>query len=188
LAGFKPGESILVIGSGISGLLHIVLARATGAGHIIATDINDYRINVAKRFGADDAIHSEEVNPSRLRDLNGGRLFDLVVVCAGTLSAYKQAMESVDRGGVVLCFAPMEPGISLSFPFFNYWNDGITILPTYGGSPLDIEASIELIRHNRLPLHEMITHRLSLEEAGLGFKLVADAKESIKVIIEPQRL
>jgi L-iditol 2-dehydrogenase len=87
----------------------------------------------------------------------------------------------------VLCFAPIEPGISFPFPFFEFWNDGITFLPTYGGSPFDLLQAIELIKAHRLPLHEMITHRLPLAETGLGFKLVAEAKESIKVIIEPHR-
>ena len=93
----------------------------------------------------------------------------------------------MDRGGTVLCFAPIEPGVDFSFPFFDFWNDGITLLPTYGGSPLDITAAIELIRARRLPINEMVTHRLGLSETGLGFRLVAEAKESIKVIIEPHR-
>jgi L-iditol 2-dehydrogenase len=187
LAKFKPGQSVFVIGSGISGLLHIALARASGAGRIIASDINEYRLKGAKQFGADEVIHAEEVTPTRLRQINHGRLFNLVIVCAGSLSAYRQALETVDRGGIILCFAPIEPGAHFSFPFFDFWNDGITLLPTYGGSPLDISAAIEVIQSQRLPLRQMITHRLSLEETRLGFQLVAEAKESIKVIIEPHQ-
>jgi L-iditol 2-dehydrogenase len=187
LAKFKPGQSVFVIGSGISGLLHIALARASGAGRIIASDINEYRLKGAKQFGADEVIHAEEVTPTRLRQINHGRLFNLVIVCAGSLSAYRQALETVDRGGIILCFAPIEPGAHFSFPFFDFWNDGITLLPTYGGSPLDISAAIEVIQSQCLPLRQMITHRLSLEETSLGFQLVAEAKESIKVIIEPHQ-
>jgi L-iditol 2-dehydrogenase len=187
LAKLSPGQSVFVIGSGISGLIHIALARASGAGRIIASDISEYRLKAAKKFGADEAIYAKEVNPSKIRQIDKGRLVDLVIVCAGTVSAYSQALQSVDRGGTVLCFAPVEPGINFSLPFFDFWNDGITLLPTYGGSPFDIERAIELIRTRRLPLCEMITHRLPLAETGLGFKLVAEAKESIKVIIEPHR-
>jgi L-iditol 2-dehydrogenase len=187
LAKLSPGQSVFVIGSGISGLIHNALARASGAGRIIASDISEYRLKAAKKFGADEAIYAKEVNPSKIRQINKGRLVDLVIVCAGTVSAYSQALQSVDRGGTVLCFAPVEPGINFSFPFFDFWNDGITLLPTYGGSPFDIERAVELIRTRRLPLFEMITHRLPLDETGLGFKLVAEAKESIKVIIEPHR-
>jgi L-iditol 2-dehydrogenase len=187
LAKLKPGQSVFVIGSGISGLLHVALARASGAGRIMASDINEYRLKEAKQFGADEAVDAKEVTPPRLRQINKGRLADLVIVCAGTASAYDQAMKSVDRGGTVLCFAPIEPGVNISIPFFDFWNDGITLLPTYGGSPLDITTAIELIRAGRLPINEMITHRLPLAETGIGFKLVAEAKESIKVIIEPHR-
>jgi L-iditol 2-dehydrogenase len=187
LARLSPGQTVFVIGSGISGLLHIALARVSGAGRIIASDINEYRLRAAKKFGADEAMDAKEVNPSRLRQINKNRLFDLVIVCAGTVSAYKEALQSVDRGGTVLCFAPIEPGVSFPFPFFDFWNDGITLLPTYGGSPIDIERAIELMRTRRLSLREMITHRLPLAETGLGFRLVAEAKESVKVIIEPHR-
>jgi len=185
LAGLRPGRTVFVIGSGMSGLLQIALARASGAGHIIASDIHEYRLKAAQQFGADEAIDAKEATPSLIRRKNHGKLFDLVIVCAGSLSAYKQALETVDRGGTILCFAPIEPGVKFAFPFFDFWNDGITLLPTYGGSPLDITTSIELIRSRRLLVREMITHQLPLEETGLGFKLVAEAKESIKVIIKP---
>jgi L-iditol 2-dehydrogenase len=187
LARFRPGQSVFVIGSGISGALHIALARASGAGYIIASDIDEYRLKAAKKFGADEEIHAKDVIPSRVREINRGRLSDLVIVCAGTVSAYIQALQSVDRGGTVLCFAPLEPGPNFVFPFFDFWNDGITLLPTYGGSPVDITTAIDLIKSQRLPLREMVTHRLALAEAGYGFKLVAEAKDSIKVIIEPHR-
>jgi L-iditol 2-dehydrogenase len=187
LAGLKPGQTVFVMGSGISGLLHIALARASGAGHILASDIHESRLKAAKQFGANEVIDAKEATPSLIRQKNHGRLVDLVIVCAGTISAYSQALETVDRGGMVLCFAPIEPGVKFDFSFFDFWNDGITLLPTYGGSPLDISTALELIRSHRLPLHEMITHQLPLEETGLGFKLVAEAKESIKVIIEPNR-
>jgi len=185
LAKVQPGQSVFVIGSGISGLLHIALARASGAGCIVASDISEFRLRAAERFGADEVISAAAVAPSRLRQMNHGRLFDLVIVCAGATSAYNQAMQSVDRGGTVLSFAPLEPGVHFSFPLFEFWNDGITLLPTYGGAPVDIRAAIELIRAHRLPLQEMVTHRLPLEKTGLGFQLVAEAKDSIKVIIEP---
>ncbi|MGQ9645913.1 MAG: zinc-dependent dehydrogenase [Thermodesulfobacteriota bacterium] len=184
---FTPGQTVFVIGSGISGLLHIALARASGAGRIVASDINEYRLKVTKKLGADELLNAKEVDPPRLRQINDNHLFDLVIVCAGAVSAYNQALQSVDRGGTVLCFAPLEPGVNFSLPLFDVWNDGITLLPTYGGSPTDIQKAIELIRTQRLPLREMITHRLSLAETGLGFRLVAEANESIKVIIEPHR-
>ena len=187
IARLRPGQSVFVIGSGISGVLHIALARASGARWIIASDVDEYRLKAAKKFGADETILAKDINPLEIREINQGRLADLIIVCAGAISAYIQALQSVDRGGTVLCFAPLEPGLNFVFPFFDFWNDGISLLSTYGGSPFDITTAIELIRAQRLPLREMITHRLPLKETGLGFQLVAEAKDSIKVIIEPHR-
>ena len=187
LARLRPGQSVFVIGSGISGVLHIALARASGAGWVSASDIDEYRLKAGRNFGADEVVEARKVSPAKIREMNQGRLADLVIVCAGAISAYIQALQSVDRGGTVLCFAPLEPGLNFVLPFFDFWNEGITLLSTYGGSPFDITTAIELIRAQRLPLREMITHRLPLEKTGIGFQLVTEARDSIKVIIEPQR-
>ncbi len=185
VAGFRPGTSVLVLGSGISGLLHIMLARASGAGRIIATDISEYRLAKAREFGADEVIHAGEDVPALVKELNGGYLADLVIVCAGALSAFKQALKSVDRGGTVLCFATTDPGVEIPIPANEFWRNSITVLPSYANSPYDAEVAIELIRSRRVDVNPLITHRLPLEDTAKGFRLMTEAGESIKVVIEP---
>ena len=188
LARLQPGQTILVIGSGIAGLLHVHLAQALGAGRVIATDISDYRLEAARRFGADTAIHAEEDVPARLRQANDGRLADVVVVSTGATSAFHQALNCVERGGTVLFFAPTGPGVTIPLSINDlFWRNEVTLTTTYAGSPADHIEALELIRARRVRVKEMITHRLGLAETGLGFQLVADARESIKVIINSQR-
>ena len=184
LARLEPGHSVLIIGSGISGLLHIQLAIAAGAKKVIATDINESRLNAAKKFGA-NVVHAAENVPGYLRQVNGDRLADRIIVCTGAVSAVDQALNCADRGGVVQLFAPPSPGVETPVHLNHLWNDQITLVSTYGAAPVDLEESIELIRSRRVNVRDMITHRLSLEEIQTGFQLVADAKESIKVIIKP---
>ena len=187
IAKMKPGQNVLIIGSGISGLLHIKLARAYKAGRIISTDIDDFRLETAKKLGADAAIHAKENVPEQVKKYNDGRLADLVVLCTGAPSAVKQAIESVGSGGTILFFAPTEPGVEISFPLFELWNKGVKMVSTYAGSPKDIEMAIDLIKSKKVEVTDMITHKLPLSEAAKGFKLVAEARKSIKVIIEPQK-
>ncbi|HHT9135536.1 MAG TPA: zinc-dependent dehydrogenase [Candidatus Avalokitesvara rifleensis] len=187
LAGTMPGHTVLVMGSGISGILHIALARALEVGRIIATDMNEHRMKLAKKFGADVVAHAKEDIPALVRRVNENRLADLVIVCTGALPAFTQALQSVDRGGTVLFFAPTEPGVNLSVPVNDFWRNGITLMPSYGAAPMDLTVALNLIRTRRVPVHEMVTHRLGLAETGKGFQLVAGANESLKVIIEPQR-
>ena len=186
-ANVKSGQTVLVIGSGISGLLHIQLARADGAERVIATDINEHRLNAAKKFGADEVINAQEDVPARTREVNEGRLADRVIVCTGAVSVIDQALKSVDRGGTILFFAPTDPGIDISLPLNELWMNQTTLTTTYAAAPADIEKAIELIRLCKLNVHDMITHRLGLAEVAKGFQLVIGAKESIKVIVEPQR-
>ena len=186
-AHLQSSQSVLVIGSGISGLLHIQLARARKADRIVATDINDFRLQTARELGADATISATDNVPARLRDANEGRLADLVIVCTGAKAATRQALESVDRGGTLLFFAPAAEGVDVPIPLYELWRNEITLTTSYAGSPQDIMESIELIRSHQLRVREMITHRISLSEAGMGFELVQRAEDSIKVIIEPHR-
>jgi len=187
-AQIQPGQSVLVIGSGISGLLHVQLASTLGAGLIVATDVSNYRLETAQHLGADVAIRAEDYSPDRLRQVNQGRLADLVIVCTGATSAINQALESVERGGTILFFAPTNPGASIPISINDlFWRNDITLTTSYAGSPADYAAALKLIRTRHVRVREMITHRLGLAETGLGFQLVAEAQNSIKVIIEPQR-
>jgi L-iditol 2-dehydrogenase len=176
---------VLVIGSGISGLLHVQLAHVLGAERVVATDINEYRMNAAKKFGADAAIHASKYTPDLLKEANENRLADRVIICTGATSAFEQALRSVDRGGTILFFAPTAPDVKLPISVTDLWRNEITLMTSYGAGPPDIPPSIELIQAGKVNVHDMITHQLPLEEVGLGFKLAAEAKECIKVIIKP---
>ena len=186
-AGSRPGQAVLVVGSGISGLLHVQVARSRGAGPVVATDINTFRLKAARDLGADGTLRATEDVPARLREMNEGRLADLVIVCTGAMPAIQQAIQSVERGGTLLFFAPTAAGAAVSIPLFEFWRNEITVLTSYAASPQDIVEAIDLIRARRMRVREMITHRLGLAEAGLGFQLMAEGGDSIKVIIEPQR-
>ncbi|MEW5760686.1 MAG: zinc-binding dehydrogenase, partial [Candidatus Thermoplasmatota archaeon] len=187
IAGMKTSDSLLVIGSGISGILHIKLACAIGAGNIFATDINEYRLKYALEAGADRAFNTNILSPERLRKANNGLLADVVIVATGAKSAIENAFEFVERGGTILLFAPPKPDEVFQIPLYKPWVDGVKIVSSYAASALDITQAIELLKKHRIVVKDMITHRLSLAETGLGFQLVESAKESLKVIIEPQR-
>lgn len=182
---FQPGQNVLVTGSGISGILFIKAARALGAARIAAVDLKDYRLRRAEEAGADAVLPAGEATPERVRSALGGWLADLVAVCAGSPQAMEQSFSLAERGGTVLLFAPTPPGTVLAFPAWEIWRDGIGVTTSYAGSPADMALALELLRARRVEVKDMITHRLGLEEIGRGFALVAQARESLKVIIHP---
>jgi len=185
MAGIKPDQSVLILGAGVSGILHLLISRRQGAGRIIITDINKKRLELARHLGADIVIDAKEDLPKRLRKENQGRLADLVIVCTGATSAFKQSLECVERAGSILCFAATTPGVTLGLPVNDFWRQSIKIMHSYGASPSDCAEALEILRTREMPVDQIITHRLGMKETGRGFKLVAEAKDCLKVIINP---
>jgi len=187
-AGLVPGRSVLVIGSGIAGLLHLQAARAAGASPIAAVDVREARLEMARRLSADAVIQAGEDVPARFRALTGGRLADLVVVCAGAAAAIEQGLKSVERGGTVVLFAPTEQGATIPLSVNElFWRNDVTLTTSYAASPADLADALELIRGRRVDVASMVTHRVGLADTGRGFALLLDGRDAVKVIVEPQR-
>ena len=185
-AGFEPCMTVLVIGCGISGLLHIALAAGLGAGRIFATDIHPYRVQAAERFGAHKAFAADDFAPERLREINDGRLADLVILTTGAKSAIDQGVACMENGATLLLFAPTDQGQTYPLDINRvFWKRDTTFTTTYAGSPADHFQAHELIAAGRVGVKDMITHVLPLDRIQEGFDLVATGGESIKVIIEP---
>ncbi len=185
--GIRPGDTVLVLGSGVSGILHIQLARSKGAAKVLATDINESRLGYARRFGCDASIDARGDVPGLVRELNDGYGTDHVIVSTAALPAIEQGIRSVDDGGRVLLFAPTPPGVVLPLDLNDLWSRQVTVTTSYAASPDDLAAAIELIRAGRVDVQGMVTHRLGLDEVGVGFKLVEEAGDSLKVIVEPKK-
>lgn len=181
------GKTILVLGAGMSGILHIQLARCRGFRRIIATDVNAYRLAMAKRLGADAALHAADLTAERLRGMNEGRLADLAVICASATPVFAQALSCVERGGAVLFFAAAGKGVTVPLAVNDiFWRNEITLTSSYAGSPADHREALALIRSKKLDMRAMISHTFGLADTVKGFALVAGAGDSMKVVIHPQ--
>ncbi len=183
----QPTDSIMIFGSGIAGILLMKLARARGAKTIIACDIDDSRLRSAKKAGADFTVSAKDDVIEFIKQNNGGRLADKVLICAGALSAAETALQCVDKGGMVLFFAVPKPGESLAVDFNPYWRDDISIKTCYGAAPRDNSKALELLASDTIDVSDMITHRFPIDDIGEAFKTAANPNETLKVIVEPNR-
>lgn len=180
-----PGDSVMIYGSGLAGILFVKLAKALGAGVVTVSDISDYRLAMAKQAGADFVVPARENVPDFLTRTSG-RLADKVVICTGAASAASAALESVERGGVILFFAVGAPGETLAVDFNPFWRNDVTIKTCYGAAPLDNRQALELLHRGTVRVDDMITHRFPLTEIGLAFATAARPEGVLKVIVEPQ--
>ncbi len=187
-AGLRPGKSVLVLGSGISGLLHVGLARALGAGRVMAADTIPFRLKKAGEMGADTVFHADDDMINGIRQANGGRLADLVII--GFEGFIPLALKSVERGGTVLFFAGASEGAMIPESINDlFWRTEITLTSSYAGSPLDCQTALDLLRAGTIPVEKTITHRLSMKEGPGGFGIVCAPVENdcIKVIVAPHQ-
>jgi L-iditol 2-dehydrogenase len=176
-AGIGIGRSVLVIGSGISGLLHIQLAKVLGASLVIATDVSKYRLNAAKKLGADKAVSADEDITAIFKKINSGRRADAVILTTGSRTAIQQAFHSVERGGTILFFAPAGGGVSVELPVNDlFWRNEITLTSSYAANYGEHMKALELIRQKKVNVSAMITHKLELSDIARGFQLVEDAR------------
>lgn len=181
-AAIGKNHSVLVIGAGISGLMHILTAKAEGAS-VVTTDINDNRLNKALEFGADYVFNAGKYSAEELRKVNNGMLAERVIVCAGVQQAVDNATSSVDRRGKILFFAV--PNADICLPSMRFWRDEISVAFSYGAAPEDLKTAMALIESGRVDVKKMITHTLPLSAIQEGFRLVSGAEESLKVVIVP---
>ena len=183
LAGVQPGQTVMVFGCGMSGLLHVKLAKAKNC-RVIATDLNVRRLELAAGLGADITLDAAENVANQLTAAKDKKV-DVVILCTSAVSAVDQAWQWVDKGGVIVFFAVPGPDKQITIPLNDFWTKEIQILTSYYCGPPDIVDAIELIESGAIKVDDMITHRLPLKDIGTGFQLVMDGRQSIKVIIKP---
>jgi len=183
LAGIKKEDSVMVIGCGMAGLLHVKLAKVKGC-HVIAVDINQTKLDYAARSGADLVIDAAGDVAGRLI-AETGKKADVVLLCTAAQQALEQTWKCVDNGGVIVLFAVPGPDKNVVVPVNDFWMKEITILTSYYCGPPDIAEAMRLIESGDIVVDDLITHRLALDDIARGFRLVSDGRESVKVIIKP---
>ncbi|ABK18143.1 zinc-dependent dehydrogenase [Syntrophobacter fumaroxidans] len=186
LAGIRAGQTVVVLGCGMSGLLHVKLAKARDC-RVVAADVNRKRLAFAEQLGA-DLIVDAAGDVSESFAAAGDKKADAVMICTSAVSAVEQAWRCVDKGGAIVFFAVPGPGRDIVVPVNDFWTREIRILTSYYCGPPDIDDALKLLESGRIEVEDMITHRLPLRDIAKGFQLVIDANESIKVIIKPNEI
>lgn len=167
------GQTVLVMGSGISGLLNIAVAKSKKA-RVIATDINEFRLEKARQFGADEVFNANE---------ELGTKADRIIMCTGAMPAFESAFRYIDRKGIIMLFAI--PNKNILMPVEDFWRNELSIVSSYGAAPVDLEDSLELIKNGTINVKDMITDKVSLEDIQKGFKIAGGAGNSLKVVVVP---
>ncbi|MDI6802058.1 MAG: alcohol dehydrogenase catalytic domain-containing protein [Thermodesulfovibrionales bacterium] len=183
-ANIKAGDTILVIGLGVMGQMHVLLARGFGAKKIIGADMIPFRLNKALEFGADHVIDISKADIiDKVKHLTDGFMADIVIVGPNSIEAMKRGIGSASRGGTVVFFTPAKPDEILNIdPDYLYFRD-INIVTSYSCGPDDTREALGFIEKRLVTAEKLVTHRFCIEDTEKAYRLTAEAKESLKCLI-----
>jgi L-iditol 2-dehydrogenase len=180
----KEGDTVLVMGLGVMGQTHIILAKKCGAGLIIGADSVNYRIERAIENGADTVIDITRTDLTEaVRKTTRGDMSDITVVGPGDTRAMSEGINCTGRGGRVVIFTPVQPGDFLKlYPNEIYFKD-INIITSYSCGPDDTKDALNLIADGTVKAKQLITHRFPFVRTSEAYSLTAKAQNSLKVIV-----
>lgn len=171
IIGVSEGQTVLVMGCGISGLLNIAAAKMKKA-KVFAADMNEYRLKKALEIGA-----FEVFNAAIEFDIQADR----IIMCTGAMPAFTSAFKHIDKKGIIMLFAI--PNRDLCIPVEDFWRNELAIVSSYGAAPVDLEESLQLIKDNVIDVSDMITDRIRIEDITEGFRIAGEGGKSLKVVI-----
>jgi L-iditol 2-dehydrogenase len=182
-SGLKPGESILIIGLGIMGMMHVRIARHLGAGTIIGADLSAARAGRAIELGADfGVVVSGDDLAAKVAEVTNGAMADVVIVGPGSGKALRDGIAAAGKGATVVQFTATPPGEEMVIqPHDLYFNE-TRLIPSYSCGPDDTRQALELVRRGVISASELVTHKFPLGRINEAFAQ-AQQPESLKVVV-----
>jgi L-iditol 2-dehydrogenase len=176
---------ILVIGLGVMGLLHVMIARLRNFALIMGSDGIASRRAKALEVGANFAFDPSEL-PDAAFTATGGEGADVVIVGPGSAAAMDTASACVARGGTILLFTPLPPDARWQMPVHDLYFKDVRVVTSYSAGPNDTREALHILEGG-FPVEQLVTHRMGLDDVERAYALVADAGKALKVIVYPGR-
>ncbi len=182
-SGLKPGESVLIIGLGIMGMMHVRLARHLGAGLVIGADLFERRAARARELGADfGLVVSGDDLVEQVREVTKGAMADVVIVGPGSVKVMTTGLAAAARGGTVVQFTATPPEEEMIVrPHDLYFNE-LRLIPSYSCGPDDTRQALKLVERGVLTAKDLVTHSFPLARITEAFA-TAQKPEALKVAV-----
>jgi len=184
LASVSAGESVAVIGLGVSGQLHVQLASARGACKVIGISRSKFKNELARQMGADFVIESGPSAVARVLEETEGRGADVVIESTGVMASIADAIRMVRSGGRILLFG-ITSATTGELPFYDLYFKELTLINNRAATAQDFPAMIDLVARGAVRLGPLVTHRMALDELGAALGMVEDGGEQrLKIILQ----
>ena len=181
---YQEGDSVAIFGVGPTGMMHVMLSHAKKFSKIFCFDVNDFRLDFAKKFNISDSINSMDKNrKEKILSATDGRGVDVAIVATSSLKALEDAIDMVRKGGAVMMFGVPSKGASLNLDMSKIYSKEITLVTSYAASDVDTKEALELIESSQVDVKQLITHTYSITETQKAFDHARSGDNAMKIII-----
>jgi len=176
-------DSVAILGVGPTGIMHVLLAKLYGFGKVFCLDLNDFRLNFAKKFET-VTIHSGNTNAlEQIKSETANQGVDVVIVSTSSLNALKDAVNFVRKGGIIVMFGVPSKGANVDLDMSEIYSKGVTIVNSYAASDFDTKEALEKISSKQINVSQLITHKYNLQECQQAFVHARTGDNAMKIII-----
>ena len=184
-ANIKIGDTVVVIGAGPIGLMHVQLAKISGAKNVICTDLREERLKIAAEVGADTLINaSEEDQLKRVKDVTDGLGADVVIEAVGLPRTWELAVDMTRKAGTTILFGGCPSGTKITLDTQRIHYEDLTIKGVFHHTPLSVKRAYELITSKLFNGRPLITDKMPLSEVEQALQRMIEGK-CIKIALEP---
>jgi len=181
---FQKGDSAAIFGVGATGMMHVMLSIVHEFDKIFCIDVNEFRLEFAKKFNITDAIKSSVPDiKQKILDQTDNRGVDVAIVATGSLQALSSAIDLVRKGGAVVMFGVPSKGAMINLNMSIIYSKEITMISSYAASDSDTKAALELIQSSKIDVKKLITHRYNIKDSPKAFEHAHHGVDSMKIII-----
>jgi len=180
---YKNNDSIAVLGIGPTGIMHALLAKLYGLGKIFCLDLNEFRLDFAKKFET-ITINSGNTNAlEQIKSETANQGVDVVIVSTSSLNALKDAVNFVRKGGIIVMFGVPSKGANVDLDMSEIYSKGVTIVNSYAASDVDTTHALDLISNKQIDVSQLITHKYNLQECQQAFAHAKSGDNAMNIII-----
>ncbi len=184
----KKAAKIAIFGAGPTGIIHMILARLFGASKIVIIDINEFRLNFAKKIDPGiTTINLKDNDDNRFNNQvfsSVGQVgVDISIISTSNPDAFVKSVRITRRGGTVSLFGVPSKGSDLKIDLNLIYSKELKIIPSYATSEKEIHQTIALLENNIIDIEPLITHKFGLSNSSVALEHAHRAKDSMKIII-----
>ena len=180
---YKNNDSVAILGIGPTGIMHALLAKLYGFEKIFCLDLNEFRLDFAKKFET-TTINSGNTNAlEQIKSETANQGVDVVIVATSSLNALKDAVSFVRKGGTIVMFGVPSKGANIELDMSEIYSKGLTIVNSYAASDFDTKEAVEKISNKQINVSQLITHKYNLEECQQAFVHAKSGDNAMKIII-----